>query len=126
MNEEIDESPYCEVCGTCGCIDCCGIRNFIAEHIEGKTNCKNESWIIQDLINLCDYKDEVFKQNEKYKEVLDKIKEKLEKDNKEAVDFTHKIETSDLQQGSYPVHYYRMLWNKELTEKYLELLEEIE
>ncbi len=74
MSEEIDESPYCEVCGTCGCIGCCGIRNFIAEHIEGKTNCKNESWVIQDLINLCDYKDEVFKQNKKYKEVLDKIK----------------------------------------------------
>lgn len=78
--EEIDESPYCEVCGTCGCIDCCGIRNFIAEHIEGKTNCKNESWVIQDLINLCDYKDEVFKQNEKYKEVLDKIKKVNKKD----------------------------------------------
>ena len=74
MNKEIDESPYCEVCGTCGCIGCCGIRNFIAEHIEGKTNCKNEGWIIQDLINLCDYKDEVFKQNEKYKEALNKIK----------------------------------------------------
>lgn len=68
----------------------------------------------------------LYEENIKYKEVLDKIKEKLEKDNKEAVDFTHKIETSDLQQGSYPVHYYRMLWNKELTEKYLELLEEIE
>lgn len=62
----------------------------------------------------------------KQKEVLDKIKDKLKEDNKEAVDFTHKIETSDLQQGSYPVHYYRMLWNKELTEKYLEILEEIE
>lgn len=76
MNKEIDESPYCEICGTCGCIGCCGIRNFISEHIEGKTNCKNEGWIIQDLINLCDYKDEVFKQNKKYKELLDKIKEK--------------------------------------------------
>lgn len=92
MNKEIDESPYCEVCGTCGCIGCCGIRNFISEHIEGKTNCKNEGWIIQDLINLCDYKDEVFKQNEKlHKELdyadnyniyliakLDKIKEYIE------------------------------------------------
>ena len=74
------ESPYCEVCGHCGEIGCCGIRNFIEEHIEGKTNCKNEAYIIQDLINLCDYKDEVFKENERLhfiiKEVREYIKER--------------------------------------------------
>lgn len=69
MNKE-NESPYCEICGTCGCIDCCGIRNFISEHIEGKTNCKNESWIIQDLIDLCDYKDKVFEENERLNNII--------------------------------------------------------
>ena len=63
MSEEEFESPYCEVCGHCGEIGCCGIRNFIDEHIKGKTNCKNEAYIIQDLIDLCDYKDEVFEEN---------------------------------------------------------------
>lgn len=106
MNNEIDESPYCEICGTCGCIGCCGIRNFISEHIEGKTNCKNEGWIIQDLINLCDYKDEVFKQNEKYKEVLDKIKEKC------------------LSIKGNPEH--TIVSKNELVKQFLELLEEIE
>ena len=62
--EELEESPYCEVCGHCGEIGCCGIRNFIEEHIEGKTNCKNEEFIITDLINLCDYKDEVFEKKQ--------------------------------------------------------------
>ena len=71
--DDIDEqSPYCEACGTCGYIGCCGIRNFIEEHIKGKTNCKNEDSIISDLISLCEYKDEVFEENQKYKEVIDK------------------------------------------------------
>ena len=65
MSEEEFESPYCEVCGHCGEIGCCGIRNFIEEHIEGKTNCKNEAYIIQELIDLCDYKDKVFEKNKK-------------------------------------------------------------
>ena len=77
--DDIDEqSPYCEVCGTCGYLGCCGIKNFIDEHIKGKTNCKNENLIISELINLCEYKDEVFKQNKKYKEVIDKAIEYIE------------------------------------------------
>ena len=55
--EEEYESPYCEVCGTCGYIGCCGIRNFIEEHIKGKTNCKNEDLIISELIDMCEYED---------------------------------------------------------------------
>lgn len=80
-----EQSPYCEVCGTCGYIGCCGIRNFIDEHIKGKTNCKNEDLIISELIDLCEYKDEVFKQNQKYKEVIDKANNKL----------THMFDNSD-------------------------------
>lgn len=73
IEDEEYESPYCEVCGHCGEIGCCGIRNFITEHIEGKTNCKNESWVISDLIDLCEYKDEVFEQNKQLKDLLDKL-----------------------------------------------------
>lgn len=77
LKEEENESPYCEICGTCGCIDCCGIRNFIEYHIEGKTNCKNEGWIITDLINLCEYKDKVFEDNKQLKDNWNKLKEIL-------------------------------------------------
>ena len=65
---EEDESPYCEVCGHCGEIGCCGIRNFLSEHVEAKTNCKNEDVIIQGIIDLCEYKDDVFDENKKLKE----------------------------------------------------------
>lgn len=75
MSEEDLESPYCEVCGTCGYIGCCGIRNFIEEHIEGKTNCKNENIIINELISLCDYKDEVFKENERLHSIIKEARE---------------------------------------------------
>ena len=74
MSEEDIESPYCEVCGTCGYIGCCGIRNFIEYHIEGKTNCKNEDIIINELINLCDYRDEVFEENKRLNKALLDIK----------------------------------------------------
>lgn len=80
MNKEeyIEESPYCEICGHCGEIGCCGIRNFIEEHIEGKTNCKNEGIIINELIDLCDYKDEIFEENKQLKEEKEELKKWLE------------------------------------------------
>lgn len=71
-------NPYCETCGTCGYIGCCGIRNFIDEHIKGKTNCKNEDIIINELIDLCEYKDEVFEENKKLKEDKKKVREFIE------------------------------------------------
>lgn len=74
MNKEEIESPYCEICGHCGEICCCGIRNFIDKHIEGKTNCKNEGWVISNLIDLCEYKDQVFEENKQLKEILNEIK----------------------------------------------------
>ena len=79
-NQKNDESLYCEVCGTCGHIGCCGIRNFIKEHIEGKTNCKNEACIIDEIISLCEYKDDVFKENEKllnFKNAWEELKEEF-------------------------------------------------
>lgn len=85
MSEEEYESPYCEVCGHCGEIGCCGIRNFIEEHIEGKTNCKNEGLIINELIDLCDYKDEVFEKNKKLEFQLQE-KENIIKEVREYTD----------------------------------------
>ena len=72
-------NPYCETCDTCGYIGCCGIRNFIDEHIKGKTNCKNEDIIINELIDLCEYKDEVFEENKKLKEEKKKAIEYINK-----------------------------------------------
>lgn len=48
-NEEYDEF-YCSKCGTCGYIGCCGIRDFLKHHVEGKTNCPNEASMIQEII----------------------------------------------------------------------------
>lgn len=72
--EEIEEyeSPYCEVCGTCGYIECCGIDNFIENHIKGKTNCKNEEFIIEDLRWLNKRDKELFEENKQLKEKLEK------------------------------------------------------
>lgn len=78
INENDEQSPYCEVCGHCGEIGCCGIRNFIEEHIKGKTNCKNEEYIIYELIDLCEWKDKVFEENKQLKEKIDKSIEYLE------------------------------------------------
>ena len=88
MSEEEYDSPYCEVCGTCGYLGCCGIRNFIEEHIKGKTNCKNEDIIINELITLCDYKDEVFEENDKLKKRIAKAIEYI----KENIDNTGWLE----------------------------------
>lgn len=71
--DETEESPYCDICGTCGYIDCCGIDSFIDEHIKGKTNCKNEATIICELKDLCDYQTDIFKENTKLKEQIDEL-----------------------------------------------------
>ena len=90
MSEE-DYNPYCETCGTCGYIGCCGIRNFINEHIEGKTNCKNEEVIISELIDLCDYKDEVFKENKRLQEQIDKNLDELIKLEEMLLDYQGRL-----------------------------------
>lgn len=79
MNKEETESPYCEVCGTCGYIDCCGISNFINKHIKGKTNCKNEEGIISELEDLCKYETDVFNENKGLEARLQSYKAKEDK-----------------------------------------------
>ena len=75
MSEEEYESPYCEVCGTCGYLGCCGIRNFIEEHIKGKTNCKNEEIIINELIDLVEYEEDKDKEIERLTNLCNKYEE---------------------------------------------------
>ena len=47
-----EDSPYCKKCGGCGYIGCCGIRRFLKEHVENKTDCPNESSFIQEIIEF--------------------------------------------------------------------------
>lgn len=79
--EEIEESPYCEKCGHCGYIGCCGISNFIDKHIKGKTDCKNEEIVISEIIDICNYETEVFKENKLLQSQLDIANKKLEEIN---------------------------------------------
>ena len=78
MNEE-EYNPYCEVCGHCGYIECCGIVNFIEQHIKGKTNCKNEECVIDEIISICDYETKVFNENKKLQQQLQAYKDKEDK-----------------------------------------------
>ena len=78
MNEE-EYNPYCEVCGHCGYIECCGIVNFIEHHIKGKTNCKNEECVIDEIISICDYETKVFNENKKLQQQLQAYKDKESK-----------------------------------------------
>ncbi len=52
MKKEKEIDMYCPICGTCGFIHCCGIRDFLLKHVKGKTNCSNESLVLNDLITI--------------------------------------------------------------------------
>ena len=45
------DSPYCEKCGGCGYIGCCGIVDFLIKHVTGKTNCLNEGSFLSDILD---------------------------------------------------------------------------
>ena len=70
---EENESPYCEICGHCGEIGCCGIESFIENHIKGKTNCKNESAIIEEIKSICEYETEVFEETKKRRAMWEEL-----------------------------------------------------
>jgi Na+-translocating ferredoxin:NAD+ oxidoreductase RNF subunit RnfB len=46
----VEQSEYCKVCGGCGYIGCCGIANFLKEHVVGKTNCVNEGMFVMEIL----------------------------------------------------------------------------
>lgn len=74
LDSEDEQSPYCEVCGTCGYIECCGIDSFIENHIKGKTNCKNEEFIIEDLRWLNKNNKELRQENKQLKDNWNELK----------------------------------------------------
>lgn len=47
-NEEEMSSYYCESCGSCGEIDCCGIDKFLKGH---STNCKYHEWYSKEILS---------------------------------------------------------------------------
>lgn len=49
-----DENPYCNKCGGCGFIGCCGVRDFLEKHVRGKTDCKLEGIFIDEIIDNYD------------------------------------------------------------------------
>lgn len=47
----VEESDfYCPKCGGCGYIGCDGIRSFLKNHVENKTDCTNEAAFIQEIV----------------------------------------------------------------------------
>lgn len=57
--EEICQDPdctvcgfYCNSCGGCGYIGCCGVRSFLEKCVAGKTGCKNEETFIKEIIDI--------------------------------------------------------------------------
>lgn len=54
-----EQDSYCRVCGGCGVIGCCGIKDFLKKHVVGKTNCPNEAWFINDLLLMLEIEDDI-------------------------------------------------------------------
>ena len=50
--KEEDDDFYCDKCGHCGFIECCGITEFLKKHVKGKTDCQNEAMVLNNLIKL--------------------------------------------------------------------------
>lgn len=53
--DDLDGDGYCETCGGCGDIYCCGVTNFLRKHVEGNTNCPHEAWFIEEIIKWWDH-----------------------------------------------------------------------
>lgn len=48
--EDDEFDPYCNKCGGCGFIGCCGITEFLDKHVKGKTDCQEEDMFLQEII----------------------------------------------------------------------------
>lgn len=116
LDDKDEQSPYCEVCGHCGEIGCCGIRNFIEEHIKGKTNCKNEDFVICDLISLCEYKDKIFDENKQLKNNWNKLRSY----------FNERIEVCDNRLSTPFCNFEKVTKERLIFSQCLDKLEELE
>lgn len=50
LDEDEMADIYCGVCGTCGVLECDGIKSFLEHHVRGKTDCLNEDDMLNDII----------------------------------------------------------------------------
>lgn len=116
LDDKDEQSPYCEVCGHCCEIGCCGIRNFIEEHIKGKTNCKNEDFVICDLISLCEYKDKIFDENKQLKNNWNKLRSY----------FNERIEVCDNRLSTPFCNFEKVTKERLIFSQCLDKLEELE
>ena len=75
------------------------------------------------------YQNDIIKEKNKEIERLNNIINELEKilnyDIDKSGEYINKIRRSGLQQGDYPVHYYRAEWQKEKAIGYLDKLQEL-
>lgn len=49
-----EEGFYCPGCGGCGYIGCCGVREFLNNHVVGKTDCTVEQLFVNEIIEMYD------------------------------------------------------------------------
>ena len=109
------ESPYCDVCGHCGYIGCCGVVGFIENHIKGKTNCKNEDNICEELTDMFS----ALKETEKANSHLQQENEQLKKEKQELIKLLkRRIE-------DYSVLCGELMYDKEFSKGKLKAYKEI-
>ena len=117
--DEEDESPYCEVCGTCGYIGCCAVDNFLEKHVKGKTNCKNESLMIEEISKYVNDSDNLYKENKELQQERDKYKNIVE----EIGEMIFNSDTYIHYDENIEDHY---IYESDLIDAYKYLLEELE
>lgn len=61
-----------------------------------------------------------------YKDNWNKLRECIETDNKRAKEYIERIRISDLCHGDYPVEYFYSEKRKEITDYYLDKMQELE
>ena len=73
-----------------------------------------------------DYIKQLEQKNKQLKDNWDKLRDCIETDNKRAKGYIERIITSDLCHGDYPVEYFYAEKRKEITDYYLDKMNELE
>ena len=68
---------------------------------------------------------ELKKEIERLNNIINELEKTLNYDIDKSEEYMNKFRRSDLQQGDYPVHYYRAEWQKEKAIGYLDKLQEL-
>lgn len=64
-------------------------------------------------------------ENERLNNIINELEKLLNYDINKSEEYMNKIRRSSLQQGDYPVHYYRAEWQKEKATIYLDKIKEL-